>query len=323
MFIKNMINLQTILVRELIIKSIREFFYAQHFHEVIIPVFNNTVPLEPNIHPFTTQWRSRKGTTTLYLTTSPERRLKQMISLGIEKCFAIGSSFRNLENSGSLHSPEFLMLEWYRKNKTYTVIMDDIQNLLEHIYNLFESNKKLGFIVSGKWKKISLITLYSQLLKHDFNEILENEDMIFKIAQQKGYNTNNATWDELYDQIFVNEIEPELPVEPFFLIDFPSRVSPLCKPKKENENIAERFELYIKRIEIANGNTENTKAGIIKKHFLSEQKKRRTIQPIDKKFLKSIEKMKDATYAGVGLGVDRLTMLFSGSVKIEELETLV
>lgn len=318
-----MINLQTILIRERIIKCIRDFFYSQHFHEFTIPVLNRAIPLEPNIYPFSSQWKTKIKTQTLYLSTSPERRLKQMIALGIENCFAIGSSFRNLENSGSLHSPEFLMLEWYRKNKTYVDIMDDTQKLIKHIGYILEANKKRGLDVSKKWKKVSLITLYSLLLKYDFNDILENEDMLFKLAKQKGYNTDNASWNELYDQIFVNEIESKLPLEPIFLIDFPSRISPLCKPKKENKNIAERFELYIKKVEIANGNTENTTALTIKKHFSEEQEKRPINQPIDEKFIESITFMNNAAYAGVGLGVDRLALLFAESKTIDELGMLI
>jgi len=318
-----MINLQTILIREQIIKLIRKFFYAEHFHEVIIPVLNNSVPLEPNIYPFQTVWNTQKGNQTLFLSTSPERRLKQMIALGIDNCFAIGPSFRNLENSGTLHTQEFLMLEWYRINATYTEIMDDTQQLIKYISNKLGKNRKLNLDLSKTWKKISLTSLFSRFLKSDLNEIIENKKLLFEIAQKRGYNTRNASWNEIYDQLFVNEIESYIPKEPFFLIDFPSRISPLCKSKKDNPLLAERFELYINRMETANGNTENTDSTSIQKHFITEQKKRsQKCQPIDTEFIKSINKMNNLSYAGIGLGIDRLTMLFAGSNSIDELGTL-
>jgi len=317
-----MINLRTILIREQIIKSMREFFYAQSFHEIIIPVLNRSIPLEPNIFPFVTKWNTRNKTQTLFLSTSPERRIKQMIAKGVKNCFAIGSSFRNLEDSGTLHTPEFLMLEWYRKNATYKNIMDDTQHLLKHISNSLKIENKLTLDFSQTWKKISLSSLFSRFLKTDLNKIIEKEQLIFDIAQKKGYNIKNTSWNNLYDQLFVNEIESHLPREPFFLIDFPMQISPLCKPKKNNTLLAERFELYINGVEIANGNTENTDSESIYNNFVVEQNKRSNSQPIDKKFIDSIAKIK-ASYAGIGLGVDRLTMLLAHCDRIDELGTLI
>jgi elongation factor P--beta-lysine ligase len=232
-----------------------------------------------------------------------------------------------------------LMLEWYRKNSTYLDIMDDVKKLICHCEEsqrpacrqgrdchapsgLAMTNNKS--ISNGKpWKTISLPSLFSYHLNCDLNEIIKNEQLLFQIAKKKGYNIKNASWDELYDQLFVNEIEIHLPKEPFFLIDFPARVSPLCKPKKDNPLLTERFELYINRMEIANGNTENTDFQSIKKNFVAEQKKRPDSQSIDQKFLNSIKKIDNVSYAGIGLGIDRLTMLFSDSKTIEELGTLI
>jgi len=318
-----MINIQTVLIREQIIKSIRDFFCSQNFQEITIPALNRSIPLEPNLYPFTTAWKTRKEIQTLYLSTSPERRLKQLISLGVGNCFGIGSSFRNLENSGTFHSPEFLMLEWYRKSATYIDIMKDTRDLILYIRNSLTENNKLNINYSKNWEKISLTSLFSDYLQTDLNKIIENNDTLFKIAKKKGYNTKNTTWNELYDQLFVNEIESHLPKEPFFLIDFPSCISPLCKPKGENKNLAERFELYINGIEIANGNTEYTDTKVVKTNFVREQKKRAVNQPIDYEFLNSLKIMNDVSYAGIGLGVDRLTMLFTGSKSIDELGALM
>ncbi len=316
-----MIDLSFFFIREQVIKAVRDFFFNQGFHEVIVPVLNDAIPLEPNIHPFKTE--------RFYLSTSPEKHLKKMLALGIGNCFSIGHSFRNLEASGPLHSPEFLMLEWYRKNADYQTIMDDVQDLLVSIYryiNTYSFGKELS---SKKWLQISLVDLFKKYCGLDLKEIILHNQALLNYAKKKGYQTKNASWEELYDQIFVNEIEPLLPLSPLFLIDFPARISPLCKPKKNEPYLAERFELYIDRIELANGNTENTDYRSILKLFKTEQSSRSSltshispisltspIPPIDLDFLNSLKKMQNASYAGVGLGIDRLIMLFSDTHSI-------
>lgn len=258
--------------REKIIKRIREYFTDMNFHEVITPVLNKNIPLEPNIYPFVTG--------PYFLSTSPEKNLKKMLALGIGNCFSIGHSFRNLEASGPLHTPEFFMLEWYRKNADYTVIMNDVKKLITFL------DKQL----TKGWNVFSLPKLFKKYAKLDLIEFI-------------GDTKNRAD----YDKIFVNEIESRLPKTPLFLIDYPSIISPLCKPKKDNPLLAERFEFYMNGIELANGNTENTNIESVKKGLR---------KPLDKEFLSSLKKMQNASYAGVGLGLDRLTMILTKSDRI-------
>jgi lysyl-tRNA synthetase class 2 len=278
-------TLKYYLFREQLIKKIRQFFLSQGFHEFITPVLNDSIPLEPNIYPFETEWKTARGIKRFYLSTSPEKHLKKMLALGVNKCFSIGHSFRNLETSSPLHSPEFLMLEWYRKNADYKDIMIDVEKLLSH------------FNVLKHYKRFSLVELFKEYAKIDVVSFL-----------------NDAKNRADYDKLFVNEIESRLPKDPLFIIDYPSIISPLCKPKKANPLLAERFEFYWKGIELANGNTENTDYRSILKFFKAEQSSRKAhtspITPIDHDFLNSLKKMQNASYAGVGFGVDRLIMMF-------------
>ena len=300
-----MINLKPVHIREEIIKATRAFFYAKKFHEVIVPVLNDAVPIESHLHPFTTSWSTIDGEKKRYLSLSPERSLKRMLASGIGNCFALGKSFRNLENSGSQHLPEFLMLEWYRENADYHQIMKDTEELIIAIQNKLKSichceepgnlrgcqrgrsNLKTSMI--SPWKKVSLHSLFKK----------------------------TGGWDEsreVFDQIFVNKIERKFPKEPFFLVDFPTRFSPLCKAQKEKPYLAERFELYINGMEIGNGNTENTDADSVRKALK---------KPIDEMFMSALKTMRKKTYAGMGLGIDRLAMLFSGVRDIKEVELLI
>lgn len=123
-------TLQTLYTYENVIKSIRIFFDQKKFHEVTTPILHTQLPLEPTVYPLTTSWQKCRTNKKLYLTTSPESSLKILLAEGIGNCYAIGKSFRDLEDGGMLNLPEFLMLEWYRENADYRMIMDDVKNLI-------------------------------------------------------------------------------------------------------------------------------------------------------------------------------------------------
>lgn len=291
-------DLKPYFIREKIIKSIREFFYQQNFHEVIIPILNDTVPIESNLYPFVTEWKTREKKQTYFLPMSPERSLKIKLAQGIGNCFSIGHSFRNLENRGSLHNPEFLMLEWYRENSNYKEIMQDVIKLLRFIK--FYINSDIN--IPDQWPIYSIPDLFKKYAPIDIDKAIKQD---------------------IYDKVFVNEIESRLPDSPIFLIDFPSIISPLCQPKKDKPYLAERFEFYINKIELGNGNTENLDYLSIKKNFekgKEKRKKKKFIdQPIDTDFLSALKAMKESgkSYAGIGVGIDRLAMLFSDVKSID------
>lgn len=279
-------NIRSSIIKEEIIKKIRRFFYRHNFHEVIVPILNEALPLEPNLYPFSTVWKTPSSDKTMYLSMSPERGIKRLLAEGIGNCFSISKSFRNIERSGSLHLPEFLMLEWYREKAVYTDIMSDVEKLFTNF----------GF--KKNWPVLSLKKLFQKYLDLDLEKTI----------------VNNKSFFDDYDQLFVNEIENKLPKEPLFLIDFPAKISPLCQPQKGNPIFAERFELYIAGIEIGNGNTENTDIRFVQRLFEDQQKS--TNLPIDKEFLNSLKKMRNHSYAGVGIGLDRLAMILGNETSI-------
>lgn len=330
-------NLKPILIQELIIKAIREFFYRQNFHEIITPVLNKTIPLEPNIYPFETNWNTKKGNRKFFLSTSPESYLKKMIAGGLGNCFALGKSFRNLEDNGPLHNPEFLMLEWYRENADYKRIIDDTKKLIQYVKKSIDQyfgDKSTDNIhyqgkiidLSGKWPVFSLVDLFQKYARCSLEEIIDDNNMI-KAADKKGYTTKNADWEQLFNQIFLNEIEPKLGINPCFLIDFPARISPLCAKRKNKAYLAQRFEFYLAGIELGNGNTENTDIVEIKNVFIKEARRRKIKKPpttlLDEDFLTSLNIMKKKKYAGIGLGIDRLAMIVGNINDISKLNQLL
>lgn len=351
-------KLKHIVLRDELMKATRAFFAKRNFCEVIPPVLNDAVPNEPGLHPFVTQWIKGAVVRDFYLPTSPERSLKMALSQGLGNCFSIGHCFRNLEGSGSLHSPEFLMLEWYKVHSTYQDIMKEVQEYIEFVSKqlnpiveryLNESHRKdqpslhsirspaerdprictptisatasgqshqVGEFAINQWKIFSIKERFENVTGIRYENLLTEDQILVNVAKKLNYTIENASWREIFDQVFVNEIEAGLPNEPVFLVDFPSRISPLCKKKSDAPHIAERFELYIGGVEIANGNNENTNVTEIREVFEKEIDAGKS--PLDTQFLDALHKMDTSgrSFAGVGLGLDRLMMLMMGEENI-------
>jgi elongation factor P--beta-lysine ligase len=346
---KKVFNKTGFLVKEQVIKSCRQFFDELGMHEVISPVLNTSIPLEPTIHPFTTTWFGTNPPTTCFMSASPERGMKLLLAQGLGQAYSIGKSFRNLEGKGTRHNPEFLMLEWYREQSSYTQIMKDVEALVRSVAKVVSKKvtegkiQRLGkltedtleyqdniFDISKPWPVVSLNEQLKKYAGFEIQEVLEDEEMR-RVAAQKGYYVGDSTWEELFDQIIVNEVEPHFSMEPFFLIDFPARLSPLCQPRQDYPYLAERFEAFMGGIEIGNGNTEHTNAAAVRDHFEKEAKDRQmameqgkvvhtAIPPLDIEFLDALTNIAGKGYAGMGLGIDRVVMMMANASSIDEVE---
>lgn len=330
---------QSLLIKEQVIQAARQFFLNQDFHEIFTPVLNHGLPLEPNLYSFSTKWQYLDQQQNLYLSTSPEASLKKMLTLGLEKVFSISPSFRNLEPSDADHNPEFLMLEWYQTNADYEQIMQDVQELVIFVYQkLNQSSKRSASMLidfqgdqinlQTPWNKVSLADLFEQEVGQPFTDFLSLTAMK-KLAKKYNFLTTNATWEQLFNQFFIEKIEPILGNQPVFLTDYPSQISPLCLPKKDRPELAERFELFIAGYEVGNGNTEQTDSKLLNKIFLQEKQYREAnnlpTHEIDQEFLNSLEKLHQTQkkYAGMGLGIDRLAMIFSNVDEIKKINPFV
>jgi len=189
-------------------------------------------------------------------------------------------------------------------------------------------------INDNPWPKIPMDELFQKHLGISLKRLINNchsdppaggeesrcNSELLKLAVQKDYQTKGASWEQLFNQLFLNEIEPHLEKTPLFITDYPSIISPLCKPKNNNPDIADRFELYINGIEIANGNAESSDADSVRRLFLEEQTFRQKnslpCPPLDNDFLASLINLEQHRVCGVGLGVDRLAMVLSGADNI-------
>jgi EF-P lysine aminoacylase GenX len=334
---------QRYFVREKVIQAIREFFLKQHFHEVETPLLVSSVIPESYLEVFETHLldRNRKKKR-MFLTASPEASIKKLLVAGIGNCFEITKSFRNTETDSNLHNPEFTILEWYRVKATYEEIMADCERLLMFIYKKFRNPKPKDshatinyqgktIDLSVPWERISVPEALKKYSNVSFNEIAQQSNPMFpmelitRVARKKGYQvTDKNTWEEIFNQIYLNEIEPHLGTEgkPTIIYDYPRPLAALSKIKSSDVRLSERFEFYIAGLELGDCYTELTDYEEQKKRFAEEintirQKNKIAVSP-DNDFLQTI-KAGLPECSGIAVGIDRLVMLFADAANVTEI----
>lgn len=271
-------------MRAALFRYIRSFFYESGFLEVDTPVKQPVLIPESNISPL----RAEDD----YLQTSPEICMKRLLARGCSKLFQICPCFRK-EEKGRLHLEEFTMLEWYRADADYIDLMEDCKKLLhdltEKMCREFPGEIKLE--IPLKCEKITVEAAFSRYAACSVDEALKRD---------------------CFEEILVEFVEPNLGTEgPTLLYDYPAQLASLSLLKPKNKNIAERFEMYLGGIELANGFSELTDCNEQRERFqreLSDMDSRGAGLP--EKFLDDLQKLDKA--AGIALGVDRLFMILTG-----------
>lgn len=325
------IDLHTAKTRSSITQKIRDFFVHANFLEVETPIMTPIPGMEPHLTPFETKLTppsisfSNKQIP-LYLNTSPELQMKKLLGSpeGFDNIFNITKVFRNGEMEGPLHNTEFTMLEWYRKNADYSDLMEDCENLIKSLaQNSSITYQSSQIDLTTPWPRFTTNELF---IKYCGLDLLENQDFptFQKNAVAKNFDTNGCeNWDDLYFKIFLNHIEPELTKlnHPIFIYNYPASQAALAKKYPIEPFFAERFELYIKGIELANAFSELTDSKEQRERLIEEQNLRKTlgktVLPIDEEFLAALDKITEPT-AGIALGLDRLLMILLDKKSIEE-----
>ena len=301
--------------REKIVDLIRQFFKKEGFTEVETPLL---VPY-PDPSPFNEVFEtSREYGYRAFLTPSPEFFMKKLICQNKSSIFQICKAFRWSKETDPLHNPEFTILEWYRVGADYLDIMNDCENLLNFINQTLKSLIPL----TSPWLRIPVKEAFAKYAEVDLDKFLEIK-RAKEICRQKGYQVNkNYTWEVLYHQIFLNEIEPRLPKDiPVILYDYPAPLAALAKLKVKDPRYAERFELYLNGLEIANAYSELTDWKEQEKRLKADIAERRRLKmkvfDYDRDFVAALKKGMPRT-GGIALGVDRLIMLLTGAKSIQE-----
>jgi lysyl-tRNA synthetase class 2 len=235
-----------------------------------------------------------------FLITSPEYHMKRLLSAGAGPIFQVARVFRDGER-GVHHRPEFTMLEWYRPFSDYESLMKDCERLLRHLLD--------GVSLSYQGVEIDLGAQWPRITFRD------------ALRELGGVDPDSLSPDDQL-QIMVDSVEKRLdPTRPVFITEFPRALASLARPKPGNDGVAERFELFIGGLELANAFSELTDPMEQRRRCLSEIEERRALgkphQPTDEAFLGALEEGMPPS-SGIALGFDRLVMLLTDSRTIDD-----
>jgi elongation factor P--(R)-beta-lysine ligase len=315
--------------RSAITRAVRGWFEKEGFVEVETGILQVSPGNETHLHAPRTELLRADGTrATRYLRTSPEFACKKLLAAGESKIFEFAKVFRDRER-GDLHLPEFTMLEWYRADRAYDAIMADSVAVTAHAAQATGTRQ---FSFRGKvcdpFAEPELITVgaaFARFAGVDLLATIEGGEgdraALASAAQGKVGMASDDTWSDIFSKILVEHVEPRLGRGRLtILFEYPSPEAALARVKVSDPRVAERFEVYACGVELANGFGELTDAGEQRHRFAAamEEKARRYGEryPLDEEFLAAVAKMPEAS--GVALGFDRLVMLASGALRIDQ-----
>jgi elongation factor P--(R)-beta-lysine ligase len=319
-----------LLARGRIAAALRGFFAAGGFVEVETGVLAVSPGNETHLHAFATALAAPDGAPTpLYLRTSPEFACKKLLAAGERRIVEFARVFRNRER-GALHAPEFTLVEWYRAGEPYTALMADCAAIL-----------KAAAQAAGTWhfsfrgrsadafaepERISVAEAFGRYAGIDLLATLDGADgdreALGRAARAAGIRiAADDSWGDIFSRVLVEKIEQKLGVGRATILDeYPAGQAALAKRSPKDARVAERFELYVCGVELANGFAELTDAAEQRRRLereMAEKERRYGVRyPLDEDFLAALAQMPDA--CGIALGLDRLVMLATGASRIEQ-----
>ena len=291
-----------------IIRGMRRFFDDEGFYEVETPILQACPTFDTHIHGFAVE----EGE---YLRSSPEFDMKKLLVAGVENLYQIGANFRKREHS-KLHRPEFTMVEWYRAGADYRVLMQDCHDLLRGLSDTYRFG---GHVCDahGVWDIVTVMEVFERYCGIDLAGCLDDVCAFAAEAERIGVRVvKGDAWDDIFHAVMADKIEPYLGMgAPCILYDYPILMAALSRPKVDDERFAERFEVYVCGVELANAFSELTDAAEQRRRFEVDMAAKQALYgvsyPPDEEFFAALEHGLPEC-AGIALGVDRLVMLACG-----------
>jgi lysyl-tRNA synthetase class 2 len=310
---------------------LRLWFESQGFTEVECGALVTSPGNEAHLHAFETELRTTAGEgRALYLHTSPEFACKKLLAAGETKIFDFARVFRNRER-GATHAPEFTMLEWYRAHEPYDAIIGDTLNVVRTAAETTgigtmsfrgracdpraDAERLTVADAFARYPGIDLLATLSEDGQGHRNALAKEAARVdFEIAE-------NDNWADIFSKILVTRVEPNLGVGvPMVLYEYPRCEAALARATPHDARVAERFEVYVCGVELANGFGELTDPTEQRRRFITEMDEMERVYgeryPIDEDFLSALAHMPPAS--GVALGFDRLVMLATGARTIDD-----
>lgn len=312
---------KTFLMRSRIIQEIRNFLVGEGFLEVETPMMQ-VIAGGAAARPFITHHNTLDMD--LYLRIAPELYLKRLIVGGMDRVFELNRNFRN-EGISTKHNPEFTMMEAY-------MAYGDMETMLELTENLFVTvAEKIGLgtkfaygkdmiDISRPWKRKGYLEIIEEYSGINFSKITSVDEAIAKAREVKVNSEGAKTIWKVADDVFSELVEPNL-VQPIFITDFPKAISPLAKSREDNPEIADRFEPYIAGREMGNAFSELNDPFDQKERFEDQVRQREAGDDeafmMDEDYVRALEYGMPPT-GGLGIGIDRLVMLYTNSHSIRD-----
>jgi lysyl-tRNA synthetase class 2 len=321
-----------LLLRAKLMAALRDWFASQDFIEVECAPLVVSPGNEAHLQAFRTELRDMGGHEhPLYLHTSPEFACKKLLAAGEERIACFAPVFRNGERS-ALHHPAFTMLEWYRANAPYETLMTDCATLLRLASGI-------GGRTHARWRdascdltaepeRLGVADAFARHAAIDLAATLSadgragDRDRLAREAIRLGLRvTEDDSWSDLFSKIVNERVEPHLGIaRPTILDRYPLIEAALARPCADDPRFAERFELYVCGVELANAFGELTDATEQRRRFIAEMDEKERVYgeryPLDEALLAALALMPPTS--GIALGVDRLAMLVSGATRIED-----
>jgi len=307
--------------RSRLITGIRHYFTEHGFLEVETPMMH-PIPGGATARPFVTHHNALS--TDLYLRVAPELYLKRLVVGGFRRVFEINRNFRN-EGISTVHNPEFTMLEFYQAYADYQDLMALTEDLFSQLAKDICGTTTLEYQghtidLTPPWKRLpyfDAVLEYNQLDR----AVLENRDAAETVAKQLGLDIPNGTsLVGILNFIFEETVEPQL-IQPTFITDYPTELSPLSRRKDADPSLTDRFELFIATRELANGFSELNDPIDQRQRFEDQVAQREAgddeAHYLDEDFVRALEYGMPPT-AGEGIGIDRLVMLFTNQASIRD-----
>src|SRR6185437_10908364 len=308
---------EALLLRARLNALVRDFFAQRGVIEVETPILSVAGNTEPNIEGFATEFSGpvAAGSRERFLRTSPEYTLKRLLAAGFGDCYELGRVFRNGE-AGHSHNPEFTLLEWYRTGWDHRRLALETAQLLRAALASVQRDAAVNSVTYRDWFRTGI----------GIDPFAADEDELRATLQGQVMQTAGLTRDDWLDLIVTHRLQPALPHDAITIVyDFPASQCSLAKirpglPSLSESSVAERFEVYLGRRELANGYHELNDAKEQRARFERENRLRlargQRELPIDENLLAVLDRLPEC--AGVALGVDRLLMELLGRDDIRE-----
>ena len=318
-----------LLARGRIVAALRAWFAAQDFIEVETGALQVSPGNETHLHAFATTLVASDGASShLYLRTSPEFACKKLLAAGERRIVEFAKVFRNRER-GTLHHPEFTLVEWYRAGEPYGTLMADCAAILA-VAAEATGTKQLSFRgrsadALAEPERLTVTEAFMRFASIDLLATLQggevDRDALARAAMAAGIRIgDDDRWGDIFSRVLVEKVEGNLGIGRATILDqYPAVQAALARPAFDRR-VAERFELYACGVELANGFGELTDAAEQRRRLERQMAEKQRLYgeryPIDEDFLAALAAMPQA--CGIALGLDRLVMLATGAARIDQ-----